>query len=260
MTTWNAQDYHKNSSEQQKWARELIEKLALRGDESVLDIGCGDGKVTAEIASRLPRGCVVGIDRSQQMIDFAASNFPTSLHTNLSLAQMDASELNFENRFDVVFSNAVLHWIVDHRPVLQGIARALKAGGRVLLQMGGHGNAARVLAAVDSVMHEDRWRSYFEDFHFRYGFYSPQEYRPWLAEAGLNAGRLELIPKDMLHENVDRFAGWFRTTWMPWIDCVTEDRRNEFIKTVIARYTKENPPDAHGRVLVRMIRLEVECG
>src|SRR5262249_40878831 len=117
MTQWNAQDYSKNSSEQQKWARELIEKLAIRGDESVLDIGCGDGKVTAEIASRAGRGRVVGIDRSQQMIDFAGAAFPSGAHANLSFQRMDASELSFDREFNVVFSNAALHWIVDHRPV-----------------------------------------------------------------------------------------------------------------------------------------------
>src|SRR4051812_17689039 len=133
MTTWNAQDYARNSSQQQIWARELIAKLNLRGGERLLDIGCGDGKVTAELASMLPRGSAVGVDVSREMIGFANDNFAPDDSPNLSFARMDASNLTFEREFDVIFSNAALHWIRDHRPVLRGIARSLRPGGRILL-------------------------------------------------------------------------------------------------------------------------------
>src|SRR4051812_12970708 len=102
MTTWNAQDYAKNSSVQQTWARELIAKLNLGGDERLLDIGCGDGKVTAELASMLTSGSAVGVDVSREMIGFAKANFPPGDFPNLSFAWMDASELSFENEFDVI--------------------------------------------------------------------------------------------------------------------------------------------------------------
>src|SRR5690242_304941 len=108
MATWNPQEYHRHSSEQQRWATELIEKLHLKGDEHLLDVGCGDGKVTAAIAARLPRGRVVGVDKSQEMISFARMHFPAP---NLAFMQMDASALSFNAEFGVIFSNAVLHWI-----------------------------------------------------------------------------------------------------------------------------------------------------
>ena len=82
--SWNAEDYKQHSKNQQKWARELIARLKLKGTEDILDIGCGDGKVTAEIASDVPNGSIVGIDNSIPMIELAKKNYPTSKHPNLS--------------------------------------------------------------------------------------------------------------------------------------------------------------------------------
>ena len=256
MATWNATDYAKNSSEQQKWARELIAKLNLRGDERVLDLGCGDGKVSAEIAQRLPRGEVVGVDLSREMIDFAQRTFD---QLNLSFAHGDATSLTFNNAFDVIFSNAVLHWIYDHVPVLNGIRRALKRDGRILLQMGGRGNAAGILAAVNEVACSEQWSPYFADFSFRYGFHGPKEYSRWLTDAGFRPHRVELIPKDMIHVTRDSFTGWFRTTWMPWTDRIPVTHREEFITAVIDGYLGSHPLDDAGRVHVAMVRLEVEA-
>src|SRR5512133_3316891 len=137
MTAWNPSDYAQHSSAQQIWARELIAKLHLAGHERVLDIGCGDGKVTAEIASAVPRGSVVGIDNSTDMIGYAKAAYEAG---NLRFQVADAAALPFQAEFDVIFSNACLHWIYDHKPVLAGIRRSLAPGGRVLLQMGGKGN------------------------------------------------------------------------------------------------------------------------
>ncbi len=127
--TWNAADYHTSSPAQYQWAQELIAKLGLAGNERVLDIGCGDGKVTAEISRHLPEGKVTGVDNSPEMIRFAFDHFPRTEYRNLTFVRMDARELSFLEEFDVVFSNAALHWIPDHKPVLTGIARSLHPGG-----------------------------------------------------------------------------------------------------------------------------------
>ena len=151
LFTWNPAEYHKSSSAQQQWAQELITKLGLRGNERVLDIGCGDGKVTAEIARNLPGGNVTGLDSSPEMIRFARDHFSRSEYRNLLFVEADARALPFSEEFDVVFSNAALHWIPDHKPVLTGIARSLRSGGKLLIQMGGKGNAELALGAGDIV-------------------------------------------------------------------------------------------------------------
>src|SRR5512146_699109 len=154
---WDPREYEKHSSQQQLWAQELIAKLGLSGAERVLDVGCGDGKVTAQIATQLPRGSVVGVDNSPGMIALATERFPPQAHANLRFQLEDASRLPFRAEFDLVFSNAALHWISDHRPVLRGIAAALKPGGKALLQMGGTGNAAEIVAGCDRLSQSPRW-------------------------------------------------------------------------------------------------------
>jgi trans-aconitate methyltransferase len=253
---WDAGDYAENSAAQQTWAKELIGRLTLSGNETVLDIGCGDGKVTAEIASLLPDGEVLGIDSSEVMISLATQTFPSDRYTNLCFEHQDATALDFFNRFDAAFSNAALHWIIDHRPLLQGLQRALKPGGRVVVQMGGKGNAAQVISAAEAVLQSDRWHPYFRSFAFPYGFYSPEEYRPWLEEAGFQVASIDLKPKDMVHESASRFKGWFRTTWLPYIERVPQKMRERFVDQVVQTYTETFPPDEDGRIHTPMQRLE----
>ena len=118
---WNAEDYAKNSSAQLKWAQELIEKLALQGGESVLDIGCGDGKITSQLALAADNGNVVGIDQSEEMIRLASERFPSAKYPNLSFLCMDATGISLSRKFDVGFSNAALHWVKDHAKALRGV-------------------------------------------------------------------------------------------------------------------------------------------
>ncbi|MFA5236396.1 MAG: methyltransferase domain-containing protein [Methanoregula sp.] len=256
---WDPADYAKSSPAQKQWARELIQKIPLSGRERVLDIGCGDGTVTAAIAECVPEGSVLGLDRSPGMIRFAREQFPHDAYPNLSFAEGDARALGFYGEFDIVFSNAALHWVYDHGPVLAGIARALRPGGRMIVQMGGKDNAAQVRAALDTLLAEPGWSRYFDDFSFRYGFFSPSEYRPWLETAGLLPVRVELIPKEMVYPARDGFCGWFRTTWLPYLERVPEARRCEFVDALADRFFALYPPDPAGAVHVKMMRLEVEA-
>jgi trans-aconitate methyltransferase len=256
---WNAVDYAQSSSIQQQWARELLIKLRLRGDERLLDIGSGDGKVTAEIARSLSNGSVIGVDNSEEMITLAKNKYLQDSFPNLRFQQCDASRLPYVNEFDVVFSNATLHWILDQRPVVQGIMKSLKQNGKILLQMGGRGNAADVLAEFDTVRVKNKWQAYFRDFTFPYGFYNAEEYRQWLQEAGFQEIRAELIPKNAVHANRTAFEAWIRTTWLPYTQRVPEKERSEFIALIADGYLQHHPVDEHGRVSVPMMRLEVEA-
>ncbi len=257
---WDAADYARASSVQQQWARELIAKLGLHGHERVLDIGCGDGKVTAEIAAMLGHGAAVGIDNSPSMIALAQATYPRARWANLSFQLADAADLPFAEEFDVVFSNAALHWVVDHLPVLRGIRRSLRPSGMALLQMGGRGNVQGVMAATEQVCADPAWRQYFEGMPFPFGFYGPEEYRNWLDQAGLNARRVELIPKDVRHASRADFEGWYRTTGsLAWTQRLPEALRPAFIAQGMTAYLEKNPPDAAGIVHVQMTRLEVEA-
>ena len=256
---WNAIDYAKSSGVQQQWARELISKLRLKGNERLLDIGSGDGKVTAEIAGCLPNGSVIGIDSSEAMIALAQSKFSADVLPNVRFQHGDASQLTFENEFDIVFSNATLHWILDQRPVLQGIYKSLKRSGKILLQMGGCGNAADVLAVFDKLIETNEWHGYFHGFTFPYGFYNAEKYRQWVYEAGFQEKRIELIPKDAIHQDRAAFKAWIRTTWLPYTQRVPDEKRETFIARLANDYIQLHSVDENGMVHVHMMRLEVEA-
>ena len=258
MYKWDAKDYKDSSSSQQKWGRDLIPKLNLKGDEKVLDIGCGDGKVTAEIAACVPKGSVLGIDSSEDMVSFAQQSYPATAFPNLAFKAGDARSLDFNKEFDAVFSNATLHWVIDHMPVLEGIKKSLRPSGKVLLQMGGKGNAAKILHVLDTIIQSEKWSQSFTDFPVPYGFYEPEEYREWLEYVGLEAKRIELIPKDMIHGGKSELASWIRTTWLPYTQRIPEEIRQTFIDEIVDKYVQDNPPDDAGFIHVQMIRLEAE--
>jgi trans-aconitate 2-methyltransferase len=256
---WNAADYAANSAVQQAWARELIARLNLRGDENILDIGCGDGKVTAEIAHAVPRGSATGVDASLDMIAFAKKVFSPPEISNLKFQIMDARKLKFARQFDFIFSNAALHWVDDHEKILRGAASVLKPGGRLVVSCGGKGNAQDVFVALRPEMRLKRWCDFFRKMPTPYFFYAPGDYEKWLPKFGFKIQKLRLAPKDATYEGVEGFATWLRTTWIPYVQRVPENLRAEFIEAVTQRYVARHPPDTDGKIHVRMVRLEIDA-
>jgi trans-aconitate methyltransferase len=172
---------------------------------------------------------------------------------------MDAVQLAFIEGFDVVFSNAALHWVKNHKPVVDGLYRSLEPGGKILLQMGGKGNAGHMLSLLEKLQSNKKWRPYFRDFEIPYGFFGTEEYTHLLKRADFDVYRVELIPKDMELEGQSGLEGWIRTTWLPYTERVPEEKRNEFIKTLATDYINQVPIDSRGKVHVAMVRLEVEA-
>ncbi len=257
--SWDAEDYAKNSSNQYEWAKELIPKLNLTGNEALLDIGCGDGKATALLASYLPHGNVVGIDSSEDMIALARQTFPHCHYPNLTFLRMDARELTFREQFDVAFSSASLHWIIDHQTVLSCVKQSLDKHGRLLFQMAGKGSVQDIIAVVEEMISEETCKPYFRNFSFPYGFYGPEEYKKWLQEAGFKAERVELLPKDMKLQGKEGLEGWIRTTWLPFTERVPLSLRDSFIKEIAERYIAAYPLDENGVAHVKVVRLEVQA-
>ena len=257
--TWNPADYAANSVVQQIWARELIAKLKLRGDEHILDVGCGDGKITAEIARAVPRGSATGVDASAEMIAFAQKTFPRSKISNLQFQVADARQIHSQKKFDLLFSNAALHWVDDHETFLRGAAAVLKPGGRLVVSCGGKGNAHDVFLVLRPEMRLKRWREFFRKMPMPYFFYSPADYEKWLPKFGFKIQKVQLAPKDATYDGGASFATWLRATWLPFTQRVPENLREEFIAAVTGRYVAKHPPDALGNIHVRMVRLEIEA-
>ena len=200
MHQWNPSDYEKNSSAQESAALTILSKLDLKGDEHILDIGCGDGKITLKMASIVPRGQVLGIDSSQEMIAFARNRIPSSPYANLSFETGDALNLNYHNEFDLVTSFACLHWIKDHLAVLKGIERSLKPGGKMIIQCRGRseGMDDDIFALTREVIRSERWSRYFRGYSNSQEVYGPDEYHAWLDQAGLEELKADLTINDLV--------------------------------------------------------------
>jgi ubiquinone/menaquinone biosynthesis C-methylase UbiE len=155
MYFWDSKLYSSNSSAQKNWRFELLSKLHFKGSERFLDVGFGDGKLSAEVAISLPKGSVLGIDLSKEMITFSRNHYPPEKFPNLAFMQMNASELNFDSEFDIVFSNAVLRWLKALETALRCFWKSLKPYGTFLAQFGGKGNVAEILKITDFMLEDE---------------------------------------------------------------------------------------------------------
>jgi trans-aconitate methyltransferase len=193
------------------------------------------------------------------MIEFAQTAFESNPAANTRFRVMDAQRIELEERFDLVFSNAALHWVKDHQAFLRGAAECLRPGGRLVVSCGGKGNAQDVFKMLRPELRRKRWREFFRKMEAPYFFYAPEDYERWLPRYGFKATRIQLVPKDAAHDGRDGFAAWVRTTWLPYTQRVPDDLREEFIDAVVDRHVEAFPPDANGRVHVQMIRLEIDA-
>ncbi len=198
--------YAKASTHQKEWGRRMAAELELKGDERILDLGCGDGALTAEIAAMAPRGSVLGIDSSPGMIETARKR----AGGNLSVELMDIGVLSFMREFDLIFSNATLHWVKDHRRLLGSCSRALRDGGRLRFNFAGRGNCPRFISSVRSVMESGGCLDWFRGFAWPWFMPGVEEYEGLVKECGgFSAARV-------WEENADRF--FTREELVRWID------------------------------------------
>jgi trans-aconitate 2-methyltransferase len=253
---WDADDYHRHSSAQTDWGREVHGRLSLRGDEHVVDLGCGDGRLTSELATRLPRGSVTGIDSNADMIDFAERHHRAN---NVSFAKADVCRFSLGRRVDLFVSTACLHWVEAHDPVLRCCRAHLDRGGRLFFQMGGRGNCAELLRAAETTAREAGWSRYLEPFTVPWHFRGPEDYETLLPRFGFRPLRSELVAKTMVHDGPDGLRAWLRTTWMPVVSRVPEALQDELVDAIVARHLVARPPDAQGRTRAAMMRLELEA-
>jgi trans-aconitate 2-methyltransferase len=177
---WNATSYARTAAPVEAFGHRLLDGLDLRGDETVLDAGCGTGGVTAELLARLPDGRVIGVDGSRSMIERARDR----LGTRADLRVGDLLELDLDEPVDVVFSSAAFHWIADHDRLFARLFGALEPGGRVLAQCGGAGNIATVVAALDAVTAEPAFAEHFSGWPGPWNYAGAEETITRLERAG----------------------------------------------------------------------------
>ena len=244
MTEWNATSYHKVSAPQTSWGHKVLARLAVRGDERAIDAGCGSGRLTGALMERLPRGTLLAIDRSWNMLVSARTNLRPVFGSRVAFVQVALPNLPFANVADLVFSTATFHWIKDHPALFAGIFQALRSAGRLHAQCGGGPNLAHAHELAERVMHAPPFRPYFADWP-----------GPWeFADAGTTADRLRTAGFTDIDTNLEEAPTTlaseadyreFVTTviYHPHLERLpTVDLKHAFIDRVTALAANDDPP------------------
>jgi SAM-dependent methyltransferase len=216
-TDWDPSLYQDSHSFVWQYGRDLIDLLAPVDGERILDVGCGTGQLTAEIASS--GADVVGVDRSPAMIEQARANFPA-----IRFEVQDARALPYEAEFDAVFSNAALHWVKDAEAAAASIARALKPGGRFVVELGGKGNVQAILDAVWDATNPPHVHPWY--------FPSVGEYASLLEACGLEVGYAVLFDRPTKLEGIKGLRTWLDMFGADLTEAVRADQREKFLAAV----------------------------
>ena len=184
LREWNAPTYHRVSAPQFSWGQAVLDRLALAGDETVLDVGCGTGRLTALLLDRLPRGRAIGIDLSTSMLATARRELPAGSGDRVAFVHADAAALPIAGAADAIFSTATFHWVLDHPRLFGSLWRALAPGGRLVAQCGGGPNLERQHRRAATLMHAPAYASYFQAWVEPWEFADAETTRERLAAAG----------------------------------------------------------------------------
>jgi trans-aconitate 2-methyltransferase len=224
---WDATTYDRVSDIQTEWSREVIDRLDLRGDETVLDAGCGSGRVTKLLLERLPRGHVIGVDASAAMIEKARK----ALDEGVELIVSDLLELELVEAVDAAFSNATFHWILDHRRLFERLFSALRPGGKLEAQCGGIGNLDEFLNSLENVNGDERFAPYVRGIASTWNFASPGDTELRLDAAGFADVRCWLEER---LEKPREPREFLRTVCLgPYLERLPEHLHREYLDAVL---------------------------
>ena len=244
MTEWDAAEYSRRSSLQEAMAQEVLALLDLNGSERILDVGCGDGKITAEIASRASKGSVVGVDPSRDMISFAQGHFGPATLPNLRFLVADARSLPFQNEFDLVVSFNALHWIPEQQTALTSIHSTLVSSGEAQLRLVSKGARKSLENVAEETRRTSRWNAYFQDFDDPYLHLTAEEYAAVAERSGFRV--LRVSTKDQAWDFGSRmaFSGFCAVGCVAWTSRLPAAERTDFINDLLDRYQAVASPDS----------------
>lgn len=223
---WNAAAYHRVSGPQVSWGRKVLSRIHLKGNETLLDAGCGTGRLTEDLLQALPKGRVVGVDLSRNMLQ-AAREHLAGYGTQVMFLAADLSDLPFHQAFDGIFSTAAFHWVLDHDKLFRSLHRSLKPGGWLIAQCGGGPNLARVRDRARNLIRTSAYSEFLGNFC-----------EPWeFADAETTAARL----RSAGFENIETSTESAPTTFD------NPEEFSEFIRNVVFHRQLERIPDEGAR-------------
>ena len=241
---WNATDYHRISGPQVRWGKKVLARVHLRGDEMLMDAGCGTGRLTAELLQSLPRGRVVGVDLSQNMLagtrDYLVRDFPGKF----LLVAADLQDLPFDGVFDGIFSTAAFHWILDHDRLFRSLFRALRPGGWLRAQCGGGPNLARLRKRTDELAATAKYARYFTGFREPWTFNDAETAAAVLRRAGFEDVHTSLEPALTILEDLPKYSEFVRSVILrQHLERIPDDvLRTAFVAALASQAAADDPP------------------
>lgn len=240
MSDWNASVYHQVSGPQFEWGMAVLSRLALQGDEHALDVGCGTGRLTLELARRVGRGRVTATDRSASMLQKA---FSTLRAARIAAVQADASSLPFADAFDVVFSTATFHWVPNHDALFASVFRALRSGGRLHAQCGGGPNLARLLARARVLVEAPVFAPYFRSWREPWFFSGAEETADRLRRAGFQDVVTSVQAAPVTFDNPEAFRTFVDHVCLhPHLSRLPDELKARFSAELVRQAASDDPP------------------
>lgn len=242
---WDSAAYHRLSDPQFGWALKVVkrlESLRLRGDEHILDAGCGTGRVTVELLRRFPGCHVIAVDASENMVRDARLTLQ-EFGERVQVEQFDLLQLPYSNAFDVVFSTAVFHWIKDHQRLFATLFRVLKPGGILVAQCGGGPNLKAVRDRVQKVTESPEFREYFRNWQRVWEYPGPELTRDRLQLAGFAdvSSSLEAAPVSFAES--EQYRDFLATMILhPYLERLPEHLHSEFQDELVRQAAQDQPP------------------
>lgn len=242
---WDAETYDAISDPQFEWGMEVLERLELRGDEHVLDAGCGSGRVSERLLERVPDGRMLAVDASAAMIEKARER----LGGRASYLVGDLTELEVDEPVDLVFSTATFHWVLDHDRLFARLRGVLRPGGRLVAQCGGKGNVAQHAEAIEAVASRPEFAPHLGEPATMWNFAGPEETEARLRGAGFSQARCWLEPKPVTPDDPLKFT--MTATMVPHLARLPGELRLSFAEAVL-----ESSPRP---LTLEYIRLNIEA-
>lgn len=253
----DAKGYHNNSSLQWQWAISALEKQPWTGTERVLDIGSGDGKVSAFMADNCTKGLVVGYDISENMVQFSSNLFKKEHFPNLLYLKGDIKELPFYGQFDIVTAFCALHYVVEQEEALQKIHTSLAPHGKLLI-VGPGRDSTSVANIAEELIKSKKWLPHFPSFKKARVYYTMDEYLTLLTSAGF-----EPIYSDVTHDKVrfqdkEALLRWLKPL-INYTSHLSQELQYEFLSDIADVMLKAQIPTDDGTILLESTLFEIAC-